>query len=319
MIFGEWLLLAGLIVTADLSEELPIVPLTTPPVLGTGHTVPPAEDPPIYETYPLDHHSELASEQWEQWTWQDLPDGLMYRTYIAGVKEPRFSSAYLYDPNRGWFWDSTLGGRVGIVRYGTKEAANPVGWQLDIEGAVFARLRPEERDDLESSDYRFGIPLTHSDGRTAWKFGYYHISSHLGDEFMLKNPGYPRLNYVRDSLLFGVSHEVTPEIRTYGELGWAIISHDGGAKPWEIQFGAEYQRQAPEPLKPAPFAAIHTHLREEFGFGGNVNILAGWSWLGEESGRAFRIGMQYFNGKSAQYSFYNKTDRLLGAGLWFDY
>ena len=150
------------------------------------------------------------------------------------------------------------------------------------------------------------------------KFGYKHISSHLGDEFLIKNPGYPRVNYVRDGLLLGVSHYVEPELRVYGEAGWAY-SVDGGAKPWEFQFGAEYTRPACDDRRLVPFAAINSHLRQEFNYGGSLNIVAGWQWLGRDSGRAYRFGMQYYRGKSSQFSFYEQRDRMLGGGMWFEY
>lgn len=254
----------------------------------------------------------------DDWVLQVLPDGLLYRSYAAGTKEPRFSSVYLYDDRNGWRWDSTLGGRVGVVRYGTEEASGASGWQLDMEGAVFARLLPHEKDDLESADFRFGVPLTWSDGSLSVKFGYYHISSHLGDEFLLKRPDYPRVNYVRDALLWGISKDLNPELRVYGETGWAY-SFDGGAKPWEFQFGGEYAQTGDDDTLLKPFAAIHTNLRQEFNYGGNLNVVAGWQWTGSSSGRAFRVGLQYFRGKSSQYSFYQQRDRMVGGGLWFEY
>ena len=44
----------------------------------------------------------------------------------------------------------------------------------------------------------------------------------------------------------------------------------------------------------APFAALNFHLREEFNFGGGVNVMAGWRWRGADNGRLFRIGLQYY-------------------------
>jgi len=301
------------------SSQEPLLALPSPEdALPLGFTPPRtswSEDPtPLIP--PL--RDDLRCDRCEAWTWKVLPDGLLYRSYAAGVKEPRFSSVYLYDAQRGWSWDNALGGRVGVVRHGTPGSVNAAGWQLDMEGAVFARLTPEEKDDLDASDYRFGVPFTWSDGQNAAKFGYYHISSHLGDEFLLKNPDYPRNNYVRDGLLWGLSREMTPETRIYGEAGWAF-STDGGAKPWEFHFGSEYARRSVDERKAAPFAAIHANLREEFNYDGNLNVLAGWQWLGRESGRAFRVALQYFRGKSSQYSFYDQRDRMVGGGLWFEY
>ena len=94
--------------------------------------------------------------------------------------------------------EPTLGGRVGLLRFGTADAEQPMGWQLDFEGAVMPRLDVLGAMDVESVDYRFGLLSTQSDGPTALKFGYYHISSHAGDEYLIRNPGIDRINYVRE-------------------------------------------------------------------------------------------------------------------------
>ena len=82
------------------------------------------------------------------WTWQLLPHGLVYRSYLAGEKESRFRGVWNHDKDNGWIWDITLGGRVGIVRYGTTGHVRPEGFQIDIEGAGIPRLDLEENNDL---------------------------------------------------------------------------------------------------------------------------------------------------------------------------
>ncbi len=252
------------------------------------------------------------------WTWQLLPNGLIYKSYLAGEREPRFASAWLYEKDRGTVWDIALGGRVGIFRYGTPGTFRPQGWQLDFEGAVFPRIDPDEHHDLEASDYRVGVPLTWSRGSIAIKAGYFHISSHVGDEFLLRNPGFNRINYVRDSLVFGIAHFPSDDTRVYFEIGYAP-GVSGGAKPLEFQFGAEYSPVGTVCCNGAPFAAINGHIREEVDFGGSVNIQAGWQWRGPTSNRVMRLGLQYFNGKSYVYEFFDTHEALTGLGLWLDY
>ena len=258
----------------------------------------------------------LLSE--EPWSWQVVPPGLMYKSYLAGNREPRLGSQLVYERNLGWTWDATVGGRAGILRYGTDNDFWPQGWQLDVEGAAFPRLDLEHNEDLTSVDFRGGILSTTRQGPWETKFGFYHISSHLGDEFLIRNyPGFTRLNYVRESLVAGVAAYLSPSLRVYSEAGWAF-QEDGGAKPWEFQFGADFS--PPEPTGPqgAPFLAINGHLRQENDFGGNVTVQTGWQWRGR-SGHLFRVGMQYFNGMSDQGQFYNTFEEQIGFGLWYDY
>ncbi len=248
-----------------------------------------------------------------------LPDGLLYRSYIAGPHEPRFAMASLYDPTIGeWRWDATLGGRVGLLRDNDTDFLNMDRWQVDLEGAVLTRINPEMQLDVESADYRFGLLWTGQQDNVAWKFGYFHVSSHLGDEFLLSNPGFLRLNFVRDSLILGQSVQATPELRYYGEVAWAF-SAKGGARPWQFQFGAEHAMQQANPLHGAPFAAVNCQMRQEVEFSPGFTAMTGWQWKGPRSGRTWRVGLQYYDGPSNQYSFFRRSDRQIGMGVWFDY
>lgn len=253
----------------------------------------------------------------EDWSWQVVPRGLMYPAYLAGQKESRFASQMVYERHQGWLWDVALGGHVGFLRYGTRDVDAPQGWQIDLEGAAFPRLSPIYDRDVWSTDFRFGVPLTCQFGPWEGKFGYKHESSHLGDEFMLRFPGYPRINYVREVLLLGAAYHLWPMVRVYAESGWCF-EIDGGAQPWEFQFGAEYAPAEETGPRGAPFAAINGRLRQEVAFGGNLTVEAGWEWRGA-TGTMFRVGGVYFNGMSEQYQFYGEYEEQIGFGIWYDY
>lgn len=254
----------------------------------------------------------------EPWAWQVLPEGLIYRSYLAGGREPRMASLWEYERDKGWLWDLVIGGRVGLLRYGTSRSDRPEGWQVDIEAAAFPRLDMDDNRDLISVDFRGGVPITYGAGRWQAKLAYYHLSSHLGDEYLLKTPDAARINFSRDVLLAGGSVFLSDNVRAYGEVGWAFLS-DGGSEPWEFQFGLEYSPVEPLALGGAPFAAINAHLREEVSFGGSLTVQAGWQWRGRSDGRRFRLGVQYFNGKSEQFEFFDEHEELAATGLWFDY
>jgi len=254
----------------------------------------------------------------QDWHWQWVPTGLIYRSYLAGLKEPRFGTVWQYDPDLRWKWDTTIGARVGLLRYGTADPLHPEGWQLDAEGAVFPRLDINDgRRDLDSADFRVGFVLTYGEGPHAWKFGYYHISAHLGDELMLRIPSTPRLNFTWDGLVLGYSYYWVPELRLYAEAAWAFAVDDG-AQPWRFQFGVDYAPAEPTDCWGAPFFAINGMLREEVDFGGNLVVQAGWAWRGL-AGQLLRMGVQYVNGKSIQYEFYRDFEEMLGFGVWYDY
>ena len=212
------------------------------------------------------------------WTWQLLPSGLIYPTYLASTKEPRLASQW-FMTGAGWTWDTELGARVGILRYGTNDGDRPEGFQLDMEGAAFPRLSLEHGEDVVSTDYRVGFPFTYGWDEYQVKFGYIHICSHLGDEYMLANPDAVRINYVRNGFLLGGSYYYTRDLRVYAESSWAF-EYDGGAKPWEFQFGIEYSPAGRTGLHPKPFIAVNGDIRQEVDYGGNICVETGLQWRG---------------------------------------
>jgi hypothetical protein len=216
------------------------------------------------------------------------------------------------------YWDAALGGRVPLIRYGDTAVIRPQGWQLDFEGAALPRLTLDDMRDLESVDFRAGVPLTYGMGDWQFKFGYYHLSSHLGDEFAIRNDALDdRINYVRDSLVAGVSYYPIPVMRVYAEVGYALYAL-GGAEPWEFQFGTELSQPGPTGFRGTPFLAMNGHVREDHNFGGDFTAQAGWLWR-DPVGRTLRLGGHYFNGKSSQYQFFNNSEQQVGVGLWYDF
>ena len=279
------------------------------------------ENSPLLQKEDLQRPVELLGQpiplKPEHWTWQLLPQGLIYRSYLAGVKEPRCGIVFNHDVNYGWIWDIGLGARLGMIRYGSEDPLHPEGIQLDFEGAALLRIDPEEERDVVGCDYRYGFPLTWGTGPIRTKIGYYHLSSHLGDELMLKNPGIYRDNYVRDSLVFGKSLYLTPSLRFYGEAAWAFHV-DGRAKPWEFQCGMDFSPLRVGQWSGAPFLALNGHWRQEFDYHGSFTVQTGWQWRNAHGG-TFRIGMQYYRGKSEQWSLADRSEDKIGLGIWYDF
>jgi hypothetical protein len=276
---------------------------------------PQSDGEPLPEMPPL--MEEYAGDAW-QWRW--VPEGLIYHSYMAGVHEPRMALVAFYEAgNERTLWDATLGGRVGILQYGNGDPFHPEGFQLDFYGAAIARLDVEERQNLDSTDYVFGLPLTWGNECLQFKCGYAHISSHLGDEFAINNPGSlnNRINYVRDSIEFGSSYYVVPAVRVYGEVDWAF-HRSGGAKPLAFEFGSEVSKPGPTGDSFTPFAAFNGRIRQELDYGGDIALQAGWLRRGL-LGQTLRFGGHYYNGKSSQSQFFTSYEHQIGVGIWYDF
>jgi len=250
--------------------------------------------------------------------WQLLPDGLLWHSYLADPHEPRISAVILRKHDEEIFWDATLGGRVGLLRYGTAGASQVNGVQWDLHGAVITRLDLGHAEDVESMDYRFGTNMTMAEGPWAAKCGYFHVSSHVGDEYLIRNPTFQRVNYVTESWVAALSYSPSRSVRLYGEFANAFRA-SGGAKRYQLQTGAEFTPKSNRSSAGAPFAAIHLNFREAVDYDVSTTIQAGWMYQGPISGRRLRFGLQYGQGPTSQYEFFTRREEYLAIGTWFDY
>ena len=274
-------------------------------------------------------NSQANSTLHAPWSWQLLPRELIYRPQLASLHTARMAVSALnirgFDPvglpaGTHWYWDSTLGARIGIVRFGSPTGAYPQGFQFDVEGAIFPRQNSNGRM-LIATDYRVGLPVSFGWRRYQTKFGFYHVSSHMGDEYILSNPpviGPTRINYVRNSIVWSNSYQWTQAIRTYIDASWAF-NLDGGAKPWQFQFGAEYSPLLATGFRGAPFVAANGHILQALNYGGNFVFQTGWQWRGRDYGPLLRFGFQYLEGMTPRYEFFRNNERELGMGIWYDF
>jgi hypothetical protein len=308
---------------AEFESEQPARPVTSP---GAGHTSGPLwTDLPERSAVPEPIVPEPESNAFYSgtdcgdecgWGWQVLPQGIVYKPYLAAAKESRLSTVLMKESEDGLLWDSTLGGRFGLLRFGPSD--RPEGFQWDIDGAGMVRLDPAENMDVRAADFRAGTSLNWGYSAHRWRVGYYHLSSHTGDEFLLKNPNHNRLNFYRDAFYVGYSYYVNPDFRVYAELAWAF--HVEYAEPFEFLFGFDWAPSYATGLRGAPFAALNVHLRQELDFSGNLALQAGWAWRGADAASGlFRTGLYYYNGGSPQGSFYADNEQSVGYGIWYDF
>ena len=189
--------------------------------------------------YPLPNPANWS----EVWDWHLLPNRLIYRPYLAGVYQPRMAAIFNLNEDSQWKWDLSIGGRVGVVRYGSGNEIIPHGWQLDVEGAAFPRLALPGQI-LEATDYRFGVPLSYGYDRCPMQIAYCHIRSHLGDEWAKKHGILNnRITYSRNAIVWRHGSLPTDSLRFYGQVSYGFYTDV--AQPWHVEFGIEYSQLSP--------------------------------------------------------------------------
>ena len=152
-----------------------------------------------------------------------FPEDHLFCPLIADPKEARSFVSYLrgkfrtLDDPSGEMTNIAavgLGDSFGLLRFGGPTVGE--GLQLDVMGSIFAQFdMGAPSNDLINTDYIIGAPLTFRRAGFGIRTKLYHQSSHLGDEYLLRDSGIERENLSFESIEVIVSQEMGA-LRVYG-------------------------------------------------------------------------------------------------------
>lgn len=184
--------------------------------------------------------------------------------------------------------------------------------QIDLEGALWAVFDPlHDSSPLINADYYGGIPITYAAGDWSFRLRGYHISCHIGDEFLLNHPTFERRNPSAEFLDFYASWDYTDELRFYAGIG-VIVAQDVSFRRGRVYYEAGVEVRMPQvgfidrcsqvygmPIFAADF--FHQTCQDKHI---NQTYVLGYEW-GKLSGlqRKVRLFMEYHDGYSLEGQF----------------
>jgi hypothetical protein len=212
--------------------------------------------------------------------------------------------------------DTAIGGEIGFVRI--SPAADPAeGVQPDFFAVVLSRFADNRI--ATAIDYRFGFPITFAWGNWQAKISYEHTSTHLGDDFV-RVTGQFKQPHIRDELVVGCAYRFWNQLRLYGVIGYAgYVTTPVGEKRERFDWGIEWSRQRATGWQGQPYAAFDMELRRDQDYQPNMTSEVGWQWRGTDNVPGFRVGLEYYDGKSPFGQFFRDRERWVGAGVYIDY
>ena len=245
-----------------------------------------------------------------------LPRGELFEPLVADVRWPRFSASHQ------WRLGTDDFNRVAAVSFGETFAfvRSPrhdwgrfeIGMQANLD-AIFDLTAPSL--DLANEDYFVAIAGAVQLGRVTTQARIYHLSSHLGDEFLIST----RLE--REGVSFEIldlltSVPLSSAVRLYAGGGVLLGANDDFG-PVQLQGGLEWtspNRFASELL--TPFGGVDLQLRASADWIPEVAVLAGLRLANPEDDiRRIEIFARYYHGRSPEGQFFRNTIDTLGLGI----
>lgn len=243
-------------------------------------------------------------------------DPVLFRPFMADPREICYSAGWRFNDNAMTknVIDVSFGDTLAIYRW-----CNVGPWggelQIEIEGALWAVFDPtDESSPLLNADYYGGMPITYAFDDWQFRLRLFHISSHIGDEFLLNHPGFDRRNASAEYVDFFISHDLTEEIRLYAGLGYLVAQDkEFVIKPFYSAIGAELRLLSfgffdrCDRLYGCPIYAMHFRQNGEFKHHIDATYILGYEF-GKTCGlyRKLRFFIEYHNGYSAEGQFVKK-------------
>jgi len=248
-----------------------------------------------------------------------LPPIELFEPLLADPRQPHFSASYL------WYLGDPELTHVGSANFGETFALLGGGlgggrWELGFLGGVFSIFDLDADSlDLINSDFWVGPTLSARSGGLSTQLRLYHQSSHLGDEFVLRNRA-ERVNLSYEGVDLLVSGDPWPWLRLYA--GGGVIVHDEpNLDPLSAQAGIELESPwafLGDVVR--PLAAFDYQAREENHWREELGAAAGFQIENPEVAKLrLQILVSYFKGNSPNGQFFERRIEYVGVGAHFHF
>lgn len=248
-----------------------------------------------------------------------LPDHDIFPVLIADPRESLFSM------RRESYETETEDFSAAVVSFGDylpaleiKGESDDEVYQLLIDGSLYALFNLDTSSyNLVNTDYYFGVSLAHGGASDfSYRLRLFHASSHLGDEFIIDNPGFERENSSYESIEYILSYQFY-NLRLYGGSGYIVRANsDIKEKPIQLKVGFEYTYPLAFLGNMDAVLATHFFMQERSNWRGSVSLLWGLT-LAKSETREIRLMANYYSGSSVQGQFYEDKLQYYGLGVYF--
>jgi len=255
----------------------------------------------------------------DDWDLEILPGRSIYRAYLADPRQCHTGTKVEVPVRKGDHLkiENTLGSSQPLALW-TNPADPGEESEFFLEAAAFSRFDIDEAWDMDAADYKFGFPFVYRRDAVTLKFEIYHLTSHIGDEFLTRGAGNGRSrdSYHLEEFVFGGAWAASEEVRIYAEMG-AAVYHGTDTGNGRLQAGAEWVGR---PWKSAtPYAAMDFSARNEQTWDLNSTFATGVWFRGKSGSNGLRFALEYYRGHDTQTQFKSTHETYVAFNVAADF
>ena len=214
--------------------------------------------------------------------------------------------------------ETSLGGSRGAFRIHPDDRPDR-GFQFQVGGAIFAQWDAKRSLDGIGWDGTFQFLGTWTMGEhLAVRTGINHLSRHVIDEYV-ENTRRARIGYTREQALLGLSYRPTRHWRTYGEFSYAYHLGSSLQERLRVQAGLEYESGRFLRDVGGWYFALDSQSHEENDWDVSASVQVGLVMPLHRMGRTYRLGFEYYRGRSTLGEFFLQKEDYVAFGWWLDF
>ncbi|MHA1549951.1 MAG: DUF1207 domain-containing protein [Alphaproteobacteria bacterium] len=252
-----------------------------------------------------------------------LPEKVLFTPLGIDSAESRMSGTYgFYDMHHdgglvfGRVGNVSAGGHLPIVQWGTVQQG---AWQFGIDSAAKMQFMLDQPSlILSQADYSFGLDLSWKKEKWSSRIRAYHVSSHLGDEYM-EVTGFTRFQYNTEGFDMLVAYEPIEGLRIFvgGDYYFNVDPLDIGSNM--LHFGGEYIH--PTPLFGSAYFIVMSDFKlfERNDYSPNTTGAIGLEFKRKDGNRNMRVLLEGYTGSSPHTQFYHTKTNYYGLTLQYSF
>lgn len=254
-----------------------------------------------------------------------LPSGHLFKPLLADPRWAHFSAAY-----RNYVGKNIDGNNNAAVSFGetlpfyrANLGQTSAQWEAGLQAAVFSDFNlGASSSDLINTDFIASIYSSMRAGNASAFARIYHQSSHLGDEFLLRElTSLERINLSYEGVDLRLSYEFPYGVRVYGGGGGIFHKEPSTIKPWSVQYGVEFRSPWRLDIAPIrPILAVDIKNHEQNNWNADISARAGFQFDNFQIiDRKLQFLVEYFNGNSPTGQFFKEKIEYIGIGAHYHF
>ena len=260
----------------------------------------------------------IAQQDQPEGRWSFMTGGRTWQRPLADQRWPGLSASYRFQEN-GRHLDSyehlSAGETVALARGPVELGSRELELEFAVQGGVFSVFDPNYEQSLIIIDYVAGAYAAARSGRAAGMLRLWHVSGHVGDEFLLEDRyGIDtRTPYKFEAVQVLGSYDLPAGFRVYGgpSLLFGVNPSDFGDAI--LHAGLEWRAQERLFGAARPVAGADVQMVEGLDFNPDLSIRVGLSFDRGVPGPAIQVLGEVYTGRDPNGELF--TDRVSFAGI----